>query len=295
VAGAAGAAGAAAARSASRARRRRRLGTVGFYALLIALVVPAVFPFYWMAISSIKPEAELFAVSPTLAPGTFSTEFYDRLLVGTPFWRYFLNSLIVACATMALVCVVAIFAAYALARFRFAAREPFALSLLVGQMFPSVLLAIPLFVIMSQVGLLDSYVGLVVAYLTFALPFTTWMLRGYFMSVPEDLEEAAMIDGCSRMGAMLRITLPLTAPGIAATAILGFMLAWDDYLFAAILLNQEELKTLPIGLSGYISPWRIDYGVLMSGSVMATIPVVVFFILVQRYIIAGLTAGAVKG
>jgi ABC-type glycerol-3-phosphate transport system permease component len=121
------------------------------------------------------------------------------------------------------------------------------------------------------------------------------MLRGYFMSVPEDLEEAAMIDGCSRMGAMLRITLPLTAPGIAATAILGFMLAWNDYLFAAILLNQEELKTLPIGLSGYISPWRIDYGVLMSGSVMATIPVVLFFILVQRYIIAGLTAGAVKG
>jgi multiple sugar transport system permease protein/raffinose/stachyose/melibiose transport system permease protein len=285
----------AAARSASRARLRRRLGTLGFYALLIALVVPAVFPFYWMAISSIKPEPELFAVSPSLAPGTFSTEFYDRLLIGTPFWRYFLNSLIVAGATMVLVCVVAVFAAYALARFRFGAREPFALSLLIGQMFPSVLLAIPLFVILSQVGLLDSYAGLVVAYLTFALPFTTWMLRGYFMSVPEDLEEAAMIDGCSRMGAMLRITLPLTAPGIAATAILGFMLAWNDYLFAAILLNQEELKTLPIGLSGYISPWRIDYGVLMSGSVMATIPVVLFFILVQRYIIAGLTAGAVKG
>jgi ABC-type glycerol-3-phosphate transport system permease component len=279
----------AATRVAVRPRRRRWLGALGLYVLLIALVVPAVFPFYWMAISSIKPEAELFAVNPTLAPGTFSAEFYTRLLVGTPFWRYFLNSLIVAGLTMALVCVVAVFAAYALARFRFA------LSLLIGQMFPSVLLAIPLFVIMSQLGLLDSYVALVIAYLTFALPFTTWMLRGYFMTVPEDLEEAAMIDGCSRMGAMARITLPLAAPGIAATAILGFMLAWNDYLFAAILLNQEELKTLPIGLSGYISPWKIDYGVLMSGSVMATIPVVLFFILVQRYIIAGLTAGAVKG
>ena len=285
----------AATRVAVRPRRRRWLGALGLYVLLIALVVPAVFPFYWMAISSIKPEAELFAVNPTLAPGTFSAEFYTRLLVGTPFWRYFLNSLIVAGLTMALVCVVAVFAAYALARFRFAGREPFALSLLIGQMFPSVLLAIPLFVIMSQLGLLDSYVALVIAYLTFALPFTTWMLRGYFMTVPEDLEEAAMIDGCSRMGAMARITLPLAAPGIAATAILGFMLAWNDYLFAAILLNQEELKTLPIGLSGYISPWKIDYGVLMSGSVMATIPVVLFFILVQRYIIAGLTAGAVKG
>jgi ABC-type glycerol-3-phosphate transport system permease component len=281
-------------RGATGARLRRRLSTAGFYILLTLLVIPAVFPFYWMAISSVKPEAELFALRPTLAPGTFSAEFYTRLLFRTPFVRYFANSLIVSGVTMVLVCAVAIFAAYALARFRFRGREPFALSMLLGQMFPSVLLAIPLFVILSQLGLLDSFVGLILAYLTFALPFTAWMLRGYFMGIPEDLEEAAMIDGCSRLGALFRVVLPLAAPGIAATAILGFMLAWNEYLFAAIFLNQEDLKTLPVGLSGYISPWNIDYGVLMSGSVMATIPVVVFFILVQRYIIAGLTAGAVK-
>jgi ABC-type glycerol-3-phosphate transport system permease component len=275
--------------------RGRRWRAVAFQLLMIALVVPAIFPFYWMLVSSFKTEPELFELTPTLFPQHPSVGFYTRLLVGTPFMRYFLNSGIVAIATTALVIVVATLAAYSLARFRHPLREPFALSMLVGQMFPSVLLAIPIFLIISGLGLLNSYVGLVAAYITFALPFCTWMLRGYFMTVPIELEDAAMIDGCSRLGALLRITLPLAAPGIAATAILGFLLAWNEYLFAVVLINKDELKTLPVGLSGYISPWFIDYGVLMAGSVMASLPVVVFFLLVQKYIIAGLTAGAVKG
>ena len=268
---------------------------VGWYALMCGLVVVMLFPFYWMLVSSFKTDAELFELTPTLIPTTPSVGFYERLLVGTPFVRYFVNSTIVSLVTTTLVIVVATLAAYSLARFQFRGREPFALSMLVGQMFPSVLLAIPLFVILSQLGLLNSYLGLVMAYVTFALPFCTWMLRGHFMAVPIELEEAAMIDGATRLGAMVRITLPLAAPGIAATAVLGFLLAWNEYLFASVLLGQDELKTLPVGLSGYISPWFVDYGVLMAGSVMASVPVVVFFVLVQRYIIAGLTTGAVKG
>jgi multiple sugar transport system permease protein len=268
---------------------------IGWYTLMIGLVTVMLFPFYWMIVSSFKTDAELFELVPTLVPSTVSVGFYERLLVGTPFVRYFVNSGIVSLITTSLVIVVATLAAYSLARFQFRGREPFALSMLVGQMFPSVLLAIPIFVILSQLGLLNSFVGLVMAYVTFALPFCTWMLRGHFMNVPLELEEAAMIDGATRLGAMVRITLPLAAPGIAATAILGFLLAWNEYLFAAVLITQDDLKTLPVGLSGYISPWFVDYGVLMAGSVMASVPVIVFFVLVQRYIIAGLTAGAVKG
>jgi ABC-type glycerol-3-phosphate transport system permease component len=276
-------------------RRWSRSRVLAWYVLMSGLSVIALFPFYWMLVSSFKTEAELFELQPTLVPMNPSVEFYGRLVTGTPFLRYFLNSTIVSLVTTSLVIVVATLAAYSLARFRFRGREPFALSMLVGQMFPSVLLAIPIFVILSQIGLLDSFVGLVMAYVTFALPFCTWMLRGHFMNVPLELEESAMIDGATRLGAMVRITLPLAAPGIAATAILGFLLAWNEYLFAAVLVTRDDLKTLPVGLSGYISPWFVDYGVLMAGSVMASVPVIIFFVLVQRYIIAGLTSGAVKG
>ncbi|MFN8525943.1 MAG: carbohydrate ABC transporter permease [Chloroflexota bacterium] len=270
-------------------------GIVAWYALMVALVVVMLFPFYWMVVSSLKTDAELFELKPTLFPMSPSLGFYERLIVGTPFIRYFVNSGIVALVTTGLVIVAATLAAYSLARFRFVGREPFALSMLVAQMFPSVLLAIPIFVILSQLGLLNSFLGLVMAYVTFALPFCTWMLRGHFMNVPVELEESAMIDGATRLGALVRITLPVAAPGIAATAILGFLLAWNEYLFATVLITQDDLKTLPVGLSGYISPWFVDYGVLMAGSVMASVPVIVFFVLVQRYIISGLTAGAVKG
>ena len=276
-------------------RRWSRSRVVAWYALMAGLAIVTLFPFYWMVVSSFKTEAELFELQPTLVPMHPSVDFYDRLITGTPFLRYFLNSAIVSLVTTSLVIVVATLAAYSLARFQFRGREPFALSMLVGQMFPSVLLAIPIFVILSQIGLLNSFVGLVMAYVTFALPFCTWMLRGHFMNVPLELEESAMIDGATRLGAMVRITLPLAAPGIAATAILGFLLAWNEYLFAAVLITRDDLKTLPVGLSGYISPWFVDYGVLMAGSVMASVPVIIFFVLVQRYIIAGLTSGAVKG
>jgi ABC-type glycerol-3-phosphate transport system permease component len=276
-------------------RRWGRSRVIAWYVMMTGLTIVALFPFYWMLVSSFKTEAELFELQPTLIPLNPSIGFYERLLTGTPFVRYFLNSTLVSLVTTSLVIVVATLAAYSLARFRFRGREPFALSMLVGQMFPSVLLAIPIFVILSQIGLLNSFVGLVMAYVTFALPFCTWMLRGHFMNVPLELEESAMIDGATRLGAMVRITLPLAAPGIAATAILGFLLAWNEYLFAAVLITKDDLKTLPVGLSGYISPWFVDYGVLMAGSVMASVPVIIFFVLVQRYIIAGLTSGAVKG
>ena len=279
----------------NRGRTTRVAQGVGYYALMSVVTVLAVFPFYWMLVSSFKTENDLFQINPTLLPPSISLEHYERLINGTGFARQFGNSTAVAIITMVLVILISSLAGYALSRYRFTGGNEFAVLMLVGQMFPSVLLSIPIFMMLSNIGLLNSYGGLIIAYTTFALPFCTWMIRAYFATVPIELEEAAQIDGCHRIGAMLRVALPLAAPGIAATAVLGFILAWGDYLFASILLRSEDMKTLSVGLAAFITQWRIDYGVLMAGSVLTAIPNVIFFMLVQKYIIAGLTAGAVKG
>ncbi|MGQ9779575.1 MAG: carbohydrate ABC transporter permease, partial [Bacillota bacterium] len=191
--------------------------------------------------------------------------------------------------------ILSTFAAYGLARFKFRGRNFFSMGLLVTQMFPPVLLIIPIYLIMINLRLVNTYAALVITYCTFAVPFSTWMLYGYFETLPAELEEAALVDGCSRLGTLFRIIIPLAAPGIAAVALFSFILSWQEYMFALTLTRTAEMRTLPVGISMLVGFREVLWGQLMAGSVIVTVPVVVLFVYFQKYLIKGLTMGAIKG
>jgi ABC-type glycerol-3-phosphate transport system permease component len=264
---------------------------------LATVVVAAifVFPFYWMVLISIRdlpaqPDIKLLPPLQNLTLKNYATVFRETLF---PLW--FWNSLVVAVATTLVAMLFSIFTGYALSRFRFLGRRPFATGILLTQMLPGVLLAIPLYVILRGYRLDNTYPGLVLVYLTIALPFCTWMLWGYFDSISSDLEEAAMVDGCTHTGALFRVILPLAAPGVAAVAIFAFVLSWQEYLYALLIMNSERMQLLTVGASRISGHERIVWGEMMAYAVMVTLPVVLLFIFAQRYVVQGLTAGAVKG
>lgn len=274
--------------------RRRTTWLVGSIALAVCLVVAA--PFVWMVLTSIKAPHELFSSRLQLFPrdGVY-WEAYARIWRSGGFDRYFLNSLLVASAATVFSVALSIFAALAFARYRLVGQNVLLLLILLTQLFPLVLLVPPYYTTMRDLGILDTHLSLIVAYVSFALPFSIWMLTGYFRSIPEELEESARIDGATRLGAYLRVTLPLAGPGIAATVIYCFILAWNEYLFATTFISSPELRTLPIGLQAFIGQYQTDWNLLMAGAVVTTMPVVALFVFLQRYLVAGLTAGAVKG
>jgi multiple sugar transport system permease protein len=269
-------------------------------ALLLALVaiasLAAAAPFLWMILTSIKSPPDLFASTLQILPRNGVVwDAYARIWSAGGFARYFLNSLWVSTAATGLSVALSILAALAFARYPFAGRNALLLLILVTQLFPLVLLVPPTYAIMRDLRILDTHLSLIVAYVSFALPFSIWMLTGYFRSIPEELEEAARIDGATRFGAHARVTLPLAGPGIAATVIYCFILAWNEVLFATTFISTAALRTLPIGLQAFIGQYQTDWNLLMAGAVLTTIPVVVLFVFLQRYLVAGLTAGAVKG
>jgi len=272
-----------------------KLKTVGIYIAAAMVVFISVFPFIWMFFTSIKPPNEIFTLNPQLLPHHTTLENYVRVFKGTMFSRYFLNSIIIAISTTVLGLSIAILGAYSLARFEYPGRHSFLLIILTVQMFPTVVLIIPLFVVMRQFHLLNTYYCLIIAYTTFTLPFCVWMLKGFFESIPKELEEAAMIDGCSRVGAFSKITLPLSAPGIAATSIFSFIGAWNEFMFALTFINKEVMKTIPLGLQAFIGRFAVEWGQVMAASVMFTIPSLIFFMVVQKYLTKSLFVGAVKG
>ena len=208
---------------------------------------------------------------------------------------YFKNSIL--CATFSTLCSIAIgtMGGYSLTRFRYWGREKIAMLSLLTYMFPPIVLIIPFFIFFRMLGLTNSYMGLILAYVSFSLPFSVWLLRAFFLSIPLDLEEAAMMDGANRYQAIVYVVMPLALPGIIATAIFTFIVAWNDYLFARILMGQEELKTIPVGVQDFFNMAVIDWGLIMAAGMMITIPALVFFISSQRYLIDGWGAGAVKG
>jgi ABC-type glycerol-3-phosphate transport system permease component len=263
--------------------------------LLLIIVSFLVFPFVWMLSTSLKPPEEIFSESPQWIPDNPTTENFHYILTRTLFPKYFLNSVIVGFLTMLSALIVTIFAGYALSRFKFAGKNIFSYWLLISQMFPPVLLIIPIFVIMIQFRLVDTYISLIITYATFALPFSTWMLKSYFDTVPIELEEAAKIDGCNLMQTITKIVLPLAAPGIVTVALFVFILSWQEYMFALTLTRSMGMRTLPVGISLFLGEYRVLWGSLMAGSVVVTAPVIVFFVYLQRYIVQGLTLGAVKG
>ncbi len=275
----------------------RSLGVLPVGCLLAVAVVVALFPFFWVVRTALTPTPEAFSLRPTLLPSSFTLDHLLRVVTSPtlPFGRYFLNSALVSAGTTAFVLLLGAWGAYALARFDFRGRRAFEVALLVIQLFPAVLLAIPLFVVFARLGLVDNLAGLVLAYATFNLPFVTWLLRGYFFSIPAELEDAARIDGCSYLGVLWRIVLPLAAPGLAAVATLAFVNSWNEFFFAYVLISDDAKRVLAIGLAAYVDQFRTDYTGLFAMATLTTVPVVLVFLVFQRYLIGGLTAGAVKG
>ncbi|MGE5508400.1 MAG: carbohydrate ABC transporter permease [Chitinophagales bacterium] len=274
--------------------RRAALG-LAVYLLAALVFVFAVFPFFWMLMTSLKENREIFTRVPQLLPTRWTVEHYVAVFARGGFARYFLNSVIVAVSTTLGSIAVGSLAAYAVARFCFPLRSVFLVLILSVQMFPLVVLIIPLFIIMRDLGLLDQYLGLILAYVTFTLPFGVWMLKGFFDSIPASLEEAAMIDGCSRMGAFGRVILPVAAPGVAASSIYSFIGAWNEFMFAMTFISREEMRTLPLALQSFFGQFNVEWGPVMAASVVFTLPVLAFFLAVQKRFTTGLVKGAVKG
>ena len=275
---------------------RRTLWLAAYNLLVWALVLVVVFPLFWMLSTAFKPNEETFAVPPTLIPVHPTLDQFRRLLTETPFLTYFGNSLIVALATTAIVVVVAVAGAYGLLRFRFPGRELMAQLVLFTYLLPAVLLLLPLYLIISRLGLANSLLGLVLAYTTFALPFALWLLRSFLAAIPIDLEEAAMVDGVSRLRAFIDVVLPQAVPGIISTSMFTFVLSWNEYLYGLVFINVDSRKTLPPGILTMLNQnQNVEWALLMAASVLMALPVLLFFSVLQRHLTQGFGAGAVKG
>ena len=275
--------------------RRRRTRFV-WDAIGLALFVVISFPVYWMIASAFKPQDELNGLTPTWVP-LHPTLSHFRDAMNRPFfWDGVKNSLIIVSVTVALSMVLAFLAAIALAKFRFTGRSLFIVLIIGIQMLPQAGLIIPLYVVLARYHQVNALSGVIITYMTFVLPFSVWTLRGFLLGIPKELEEAAMVDGSSRLGSFTRILLPLVAPGLVATSVFAFITTWNEYIFARILLNDQSKQTATVWLSYFTGTSRnTDWGGLMAGSTLIAIPVVVFFLIVQRKIAFGLTSGAVRG
>ncbi|MEO3973676.1 carbohydrate ABC transporter permease [Streptomyces sp. CAU 1734] len=279
---------------------RARRGPRGRRALrdnALALLFTAVmaFPLYWMVLTALRPASEIRSDPPQFWSLDMTLENFRRAMESPTFWSSVRASVFVGVGTVAISLVIGVLAAYALARFAFAGRKAFILVILSVQMIPLAGLIIPLYLLLSDAGLTDSLTGVVLTYLVFMLPFTVWLLRGFIAAVPVELEEAAMVDGCTRGAAFRRVLLPLLAPGLVATSIYSLVQAWNEYVLAYVLLSSNDKQTLSIWLVSFQTSFGTDYGALMAGSTLTALPVVIFFLLVQRRVAAGLAAGAVKG
>jgi len=265
------------------------------YAVLLGLLIVVVFPFYWMAITSFKNEDQMRSLVSMFWPSPFVADNYRQLLGKTDFIFWYKNSILVAVSSTLVATAIGTLGAYALARLRFLGRAFMASAVLITYLVPPSILFIPLYAQIRNLGLADSLTGLIAAYPSFTVPFVTWLLMGYFESIPEELEESAMIDGATRFGAFYRVVLPLAAPGLLAAGLYAFTQAWNEFLYALVFITDVKLRTLPVGLSTFITGDVYGWGYLMAGAVLTTIPVIAAYIYLQKYMVEGLTAGSVKG
>jgi N,N'-diacetylchitobiose transport system permease protein len=279
-------------------KRRRRFGQTGWNLVALALLVVMVFPVYWMVSTAFQPTDDINGLTPSWFPAHPTLQHFRDAMDRPYFWNSVVNSVIIVSVTVAVSIVLAFLAAVALAKFRFSGRKLFIVILIGIQMLPQVGLIIPLYVVLARYQLTRTNLvlfGVIITYMTFALPFAVWTLRGFLLNIPKELEEAAMVDGSSRLGAFVRILLPLVAPGLVATSVFVFITSWNEFIFAYVLLSDQSKQTVTVWLSQFYGTSRqVDWGGLMAGSVLAAIPVLVFFGFVQRKIAFGLTAGAVK-
>lgn len=267
------------------------------YLIVVAVLLVTLAPGYWMFTISFKREVDQFAVPPRWFSFTPTLEHYTEAFIERSFAQYLFNSLIIALSSTVCALVLGTLAAYALARFRLPYRldRKLALWILSTRMFPAIVTAVPLFLIMRNVGLVNTRLSLVIVYTAFNLPFVVWMMRGFFAEVPRDLEEAAMVDGDSRLGAFWRVVLPMVMPGLAATAVFCLIVSWNEFLFALVLTQTDQAMTLPVGIAGRVTQYGIKWGAMSAAAVVAMVPILAFALSVQKYLVRGLSLGAVKG
>ena len=278
----------------------RRVRRAGLNAAAIAVAVVTLFPIFWMVSTAFKPATEIYSLTPRPLPAHPTwTNFANVLngsVIGMPYWTFLRNSLFVTVASVLVSSVIALLAAIAVARFRFRFRTTYLIMLLIVQMLPQQALVIALFLDFRRLNLLDSLIGLILLYITFALPVTIWMLRNFVAAVPRELEEAAAIDGAGPLQRFWKVLLPLVMPGLVTTSVFAFIFAWNEFVFATTFLGTDQAKyTLPVYVTYFFGKGSVDWGAIMAASVLFTLPVMIFFLIVQRRLRAGLLAGAVKG
>jgi N,N'-diacetylchitobiose transport system permease protein len=265
------------------------------YASMIVVAAFALFPIYYLVVTSLKSRAEIYSRTPDLWPNHPNWHEYSDVLVEGHVGRALVNSLIVASGTMVICLIVGALAAYALARWRFKITHILLMAVLMTQMFPLVVLVIPLFVIMRKADLLGTYWSLIISYLAFSVPLAIWVMRSFILTIPEELEHAARIDGATRIGAMIRVVLPLAAPGLATVAVLSFLEGWKEFLLALTFLNDESKKTMPLVLQQFVGRGDVDWAKVMATSVLYTLPVAIVFVIARKHLMTARTGGAVKG
>ncbi len=264
------------------------------YALVFLVMFFIIAPFYWIYSSSIKESSEIVSQAPTLVPRAITFQHYDNLLSSSDYSLYLANSALVSLATMAITVVLSTSAAYGLYRLPFPGRKTLYRLILLAYIFPGSLLLIPLYVMLSGLKLLDTQLALVIINVTFAAPFSVWLLKAFFASIPFELEEAASLDGASWLQTLLRVVLPLASPGVASVAIFAFITSWTEYMFASVLIISDARRTLPVGLAGVIGQYVIDWGLLLAGAGATTLPIILLFVLIGRFFVKGLLEGGVK-
>jgi multiple sugar transport system permease protein len=276
------------------ARRQRSGKQAIVYVLAVLIGIYSFFPIYWMFISSCRAYGKLFSTT-SLVPGPFSLKSYENLLRMTKYLVNFQNSLWVALVTTLVTLVCSILIAYVVTRYRLRGKQIILRTMLFTYMFPPILLAVPLYFIFTKLKLVDSLWGLIISHITIALPFGIWLLWGFFKAMPFELEEAAMVDGASRIRAFFLVILPLSLPGLLTVAIFSFLLSWTDYAYGLIIISSDVLKTLPIGLATMVGAHDMNWGEIMAGAFLISLPLLVMLVFVGKYFVQGLTAGAMKG
>jgi N,N'-diacetylchitobiose transport system permease protein len=273
----------------------RRLRRIAVNAIGLVTIIAFAFPVYWMASTAFKQPGDIQTYVPKFVPFPPTLDNFTTAVTRPHFPDYLRNSLVISISTVVLALVVGLLAAMAVARARFRGRRSFLLLVVVAQMAPFEALLIPMYLVLRQANLLNQIPALILTYFIFTLPFTIWSLRGFIAGIPADLEEAAMVDGASRVGAFMRVTLPLLAPGLVATSIFCFITAWNEYFYAFVFMTDIQNYTLPVWLASFRTAFGTDWGATMAASTLFTLPVLVFFLLVQNRMVGGLTTGAVKG
>lgn len=277
-----------------RARNRKLMRRILIVVAQIAVSILVLLPFFWMLSVSFKPNTEPFSIPARLWPANPTLENYLKVLY-PEFIRYAVNSVIVSLITMVVAISCGLLAAYSFSRLPVPGFRIILVAIVAAQMFPVTTMIIPIYQVVRGLGLINTYASLVLAYLTLTLPVSIWMLRSFISNLPAELEEAAMVDGCTRFQAFRRIIVPLSLPGIVATAVWIAIVTWQEFIFALTFTTTQDMRTIPVGILDFVGQYGIQYGEMMAGSVLVSIPIILLFFWLQKYFIAGLTAGAVKG